>query len=664
MHLLIRSSTRSLAFAFIALGLLVIALDADAQGMDATRLKALTAEQATDIVKQSKPLRLAVTELSPEVATVLASSKAELQFDALTTLTPESAAALAKCEGHLGLPKLAELSPAAAKALAPHTGVLMMGLKELSDETAAALAKRAGDTRLDSLTSLTSLQTGVRLTANTGNSVPVLDGNKEFQSVALTDGQLLVGRTGNTPIAANLTAGSGINITNAAGAVTISATGGGGGESFDTDTNKVLANTYAGADLGAKINAAITDVKARLGKGLVYVNAPATGTISTQIIVEPNITLEFGEGTFTFTTPSVVAGYTNYPIRQKSNSTIKGQGIDRTILVESNYYTVPDGPALIVIASWGAHPAVEFQFQGIDENLRLEDFTILGGTNPQFDSARSTVSWGNVHGGLIQRVKLKLTRTLGITVGGQNIAPTNANKRAKNVTVQDCIFESVAAQNLNVVNGENIILTRNRFFRHGQVGGPGATFLDLESNTPNDTLRQITVSYNHFDSRNAANVSNHIAITNSNSGVASDILVTGNTGIGGKIQEADGTITNDSASFLLAAHIKRLTVSNNKVTRTGQGSFYIEDCDQAFITGNQLFVTGGGGGPAVRFISPVGSSNKVVFTNNVNDNLDTTNGGFSNEVISTGTAIKMFALNNIGFDFTTFAGTKTGNVVF
>jgi len=163
MHLLIRLSTRSLAFAFIALGLLVIVLDADAQGIDATRLKTLTAEQATDLVKQSKPLRLAVTELSPEVATVLAGSKAELHFDALATLTPESAAALAKCEGSLGLPKLAELSPAAAKALAPHTGVLMLGLKELSDETAAALAKRAGDTRLDSLTSLTSLVLAERL---------------------------------------------------------------------------------------------------------------------------------------------------------------------------------------------------------------------------------------------------------------------------------------------------------------------------------------------------------------------------------------------------------------------------------------------------------------------------------------------------------------------
>jgi hypothetical protein len=163
LHPLIRSLTRSLAFAFIVLGSLVIALDAEAQGLDATRFKTLTAEQATDLVKQSKPLRLAVTELSPEVAAILAGSKAELHFDALTTLTPESAAALAKREGILSLPKLAELSPAAAKALAPHTGVLVLGLKELSDETAGALAKRVGDTRLDSLPSLTSLPLAERL---------------------------------------------------------------------------------------------------------------------------------------------------------------------------------------------------------------------------------------------------------------------------------------------------------------------------------------------------------------------------------------------------------------------------------------------------------------------------------------------------------------------
>ena len=46
-------------------------------------------------------------------------------------------------------------------------------------------------------------------------------------SLALTNGQLAIGNTGNDPSAATLTAGTGVTITNGAGAITIAATGGG-----------------------------------------------------------------------------------------------------------------------------------------------------------------------------------------------------------------------------------------------------------------------------------------------------------------------------------------------------------------------------------------------------------------------------------------------------
>ena len=41
----------------------------------------------------------------------------------------------------------------------------------------------------------------------------------------LTDGQLMIGRTGNSPVAANLTAGSNVTITNSAGAISIASSG-------------------------------------------------------------------------------------------------------------------------------------------------------------------------------------------------------------------------------------------------------------------------------------------------------------------------------------------------------------------------------------------------------------------------------------------------------
>ena len=156
------------------------------QNVDPTRLKSISAEQAAELIKQGKPLALAVTELSPEVAAILAGAKAELRFAALTELGAEAAAALAKHEGALSFAKLATLTPAVAAALtthpgdlalpavttiapdvaaplAPHPGTLFLGVTELSDEAAAALAKRAGITRLDALTTLTSLPLAERI---------------------------------------------------------------------------------------------------------------------------------------------------------------------------------------------------------------------------------------------------------------------------------------------------------------------------------------------------------------------------------------------------------------------------------------------------------------------------------------------------------------------
>ncbi len=46
-------------------------------------------------------------------------------------------------------------------------------------------------------------------------------------SQLLTNGQLMIGNTGNDPTAAGLTAGTGVSITNAAGAITIAAVGAG-----------------------------------------------------------------------------------------------------------------------------------------------------------------------------------------------------------------------------------------------------------------------------------------------------------------------------------------------------------------------------------------------------------------------------------------------------
>ena len=70
----------------------------------------------------------------------------------------------------------------------------------------------------------------------------------------LTDGQIVIGSTAGSPNSATLTAGTGITITNASNSITIAATGGGGGLTFNTVTtstqsmaiNNIYYSTYAG----------------------------------------------------------------------------------------------------------------------------------------------------------------------------------------------------------------------------------------------------------------------------------------------------------------------------------------------------------------------------------------------------------------------------------
>ena len=85
--------------------------------------------------------------------------------------------------------------------------------------------------------SLTGAVSGVLGVANGGtnsgtalvnNQLMASSGGAIVEAGALTNGQLFIGNTGNTPTAATLTAGSGVTIVNGAGTITVNATGTGG----------------------------------------------------------------------------------------------------------------------------------------------------------------------------------------------------------------------------------------------------------------------------------------------------------------------------------------------------------------------------------------------------------------------------------------------------
>jgi hypothetical protein len=76
----------------------------------------------------------------------------------------------------------------------------------------------------NSITPLPTSRGGSGVSSPTAHGILVAEGSSPFNSIVLTNGQLLIGSTGNDPVAASISGGSGINVVNAAGSITISTT--------------------------------------------------------------------------------------------------------------------------------------------------------------------------------------------------------------------------------------------------------------------------------------------------------------------------------------------------------------------------------------------------------------------------------------------------------
>lgn len=128
-----------------------------------------------------------------------------------------------------------------------------------------------GQIQADPMGSVTVVNSGGVITVGGGGGFPV----------GATDGQILIGSTGNPPVLNTLTAGAGITIGNAAGAITISAAGGAGG-----------GVTTAHTDLGVDANVSLTGEMSFFGSGSIETtgsNPPLCGLVSISLKDDVNI---------------------------------------------------------------------------------------------------------------------------------------------------------------------------------------------------------------------------------------------------------------------------------------------------------------------------------------------------------------------------------------
>ncbi len=160
----------------------------------------------------------------------------------------------------VGTPGLNQINILGIQATTTQTGVTALA------SNAQALAGT------DAVNAVTSAALAAKLGTQTQFALPIGGGSTAAISwtAAPTNGQLLIGSTGLTPVLGTLTAGAGIGIANGAGTITISNTGGSGYTYTNVNTSPYVVlpgDQYIGVDCSV------------IPITLQFPNAPATGTV-------------------------------------------------------------------------------------------------------------------------------------------------------------------------------------------------------------------------------------------------------------------------------------------------------------------------------------------------------------------------------------------------
>jgi hypothetical protein len=163
---------------------------------------------------------------------------------------------------------------------------------------------------INSATPLPASKGGSGVSSPTSGGVLIANGAAAFSSQVLTNGQVLVGSTGLAPVAATLSAGSGISVTNGAGSVTIANTASSSSFSAISGTTQAaVANTRYSAQ-----NAALTTV-----------TLPAAPAAGDRVSVRA-----YGTGGF-----SLVCGAVGQKIQMGNQPSAPGGSVDSTSQYDS-----------------------------------------------------------------------------------------------------------------------------------------------------------------------------------------------------------------------------------------------------------------------------------------------------------------------------------------
>jgi hypothetical protein len=200
-------------------------------------------------------------------------------------------------------------------------------------------------------------------------------------SVVLTNGQLLIGSTGNAPVGATLTAGSNISLTNAAGAITINSTTGAWEIVQTQSANNTASITFT--NLGFNLN----------GNYFLYINGYRPATNTTQLL----LTFSLDNGS-TFKSSGYFSGlnYSAYNTATLTNANSTSNIVLGTAIASSSAFHACVWISSIGASRIGVHGTAVWGVSG------ASNFGTIGG------------NWGN---GTVNAIRLE-SSSGNMTIGG------------------------------------------------------------------------------------------------------------------------------------------------------------------------------------------------------------------------------------------------------
>ena len=361
---------------------------------------------------------------------------------------------------------------------------------------------------------------------------------------SLTDGQLLIGSTGATPVAATLTPGTGINISNGAGSIMIdlsspvSVTNGGTGNTTFTAYSVVCAGTTAtGAFQNVSGVGSSGQILTSNGAAALptWENATAATGVALTRVDDTNVTLTLGgtPATALLEATSITAGW--------AGQLSVARGGTGLASLTAHYLPIGNGTTALTLLAPNATSGIPLISQGVSADPAYGTSVVAGGgTGNTTFSAYSVVCAGTTATGAFQNVSGVGSSGQVLTSNGAAALPTwenvsgtgtvnsgTANQLSYYATTGTAVSGLTSANNGTLVTSNSGVPSI--------LAGPGTTGNILQSNAA------AAPSFSTATYPSTAGTAGSIIISDGTNEITSTSLWPNTVGTVGKIIRSDGT---------------------------------------------------------------------------------------------------------------------------